>query len=96
MTKELKDLLARHKQYIAAWGAAGGRVRRLELPCCKGELDIPAPHKGERQWDSLMACPHCGATVMKVVTYERPRPRFLETARTGHQARAFGELLAHP
>lgn len=83
MTKELKDLLARHKQYIAAWGAAGGRVRRLELPCCKGELDIPAPHKGERQWDSLMTCPHCGATVMKVVTYEKATATLLRNGEDG-------------
>lgn len=83
MTKELKDLLARHKQYVAAWEAKGGRVRRLALPCCKGELDIPAPPKGERQWDSLMACPHCGATVMKVVTYDKATAILLEDARHG-------------
>lgn len=32
MTEELKDLLARHRQYVAAWGAKGGRVRGMALP----------------------------------------------------------------
>lgn len=83
MTKELKDLLARHKQYVAAWEAKGGRVRRLELPCCGGELSVPAPPKGERQWDSLMACPHCGATVMKVVTYDKAPATLLRNGEDG-------------
>lgn len=83
MTEELKDLLARHRQYVAAWGAKGGRVRGMALPCCGGELSVPSPPKGERQWDSLMACPHCGATVMKVVTYEKATATLLRNGEDG-------------
>lgn len=87
MPEELKEilvpLLARHKEYVAKWKEHGGRTLALSLPCCKGELEVPTPEKGERQWDSLMACPHCGATVMKVVTYEKATAMLLEDASHG-------------
>lgn len=78
MAEVIAGLLARYQEYVAKWKADGGHTLPLSLPCCKGELEVPTPEKGERQWDSLMACPHCGNTVMKVVTYDKAAAMLLE------------------
>lgn len=71
MAEVIADLLARYKLYVGQWKERGGSVRVMALPCCGNELEVPVPMPGERQWDSLMACTHCGQTVMKVAQHDK-------------------------
>lgn len=67
MSARRAKLLAANQGYMARVKAAGGRVESQQLPCCEKHVDIAVPPEGEF-WDSLMCCPHCDATLFKVVT----------------------------
>lgn len=65
-----KTSLQRYDEYVARAKAHGASTRRFRTPCCGQELEgcVPQPH--ERQWDSLVICPHCGAHFMKIARHD--------------------------
>ena len=68
--------LKAHTAYVERWKASGKRTLVLKTPCCSADLEVPSQDReGDRQWDSLMTCPHCGELFMKIVTFAHAEGR---------------------
>jgi hypothetical protein len=66
---DLETLTQQHEAYIEKCRARGDHLLSYTAPCCGGVIETRAPAPGERQWDTLATCVHCGEMHMKVVTH---------------------------
>ncbi len=71
---EQETLLQQYQSYLGLWTANGGHTLTLVTPCCGRSLDTPAPPAGET-WDSLVTCPYCTDSFMKIVTHTKAEGR---------------------
>lgn len=62
MTKaELKKLAAGHLRWVERLKASGRKFTQCHCPECAGIIELLRPVTGERDYTSVIRCPHCGA-----------------------------------